>query len=36
MTKPPRILEVRANVLKDNDLLARQMRERFARAERWC
>jgi len=32
MTKPPRILEVRANVLKDNDLLARQMRERFARA----
>lgn len=30
MTKTPRILEVRANVLKDNDLLARSLRERFA------
>ncbi len=26
----PRILEVRANVLKDNDVLARSMRQRFA------
>lgn len=32
MTKTPRILEVRANVLKDNDLLARSLRERFAQS----
>ncbi|GEM84199.1 MAG: hydrogenase nickel incorporation protein HypB [Meiothermus sp.] len=32
MTKTPRILEVRANVLKDNDRLARSMRLRFAQA----
>jgi hydrogenase nickel incorporation protein HypB len=32
MTKVPRILEVRASVLKDNDLLARSLRERFAQA----
>lgn len=33
MTKMPRILEVRANVLKDNDLLARSLRERFAQTQ---
>jgi hydrogenase nickel incorporation protein HypB len=32
MTESPRILKVRANVLKDNDVLARLMRERFAQA----
>ena len=32
MTQSPRILEVRANVLKDNDLLARSMRTRFAQS----
>lgn len=28
----PRLIEVRANILKENDVLARQLRERFQRA----
>lgn len=29
MTAQPRLIEVRANILKENDLLARRLRERF-------
>jgi hydrogenase nickel incorporation protein HypB len=32
MTAQPRLIEVRANILKENDILARQLRERFQRA----
>jgi hydrogenase nickel incorporation protein HypB len=32
MSTQPRLVEVRQNVLKQNDLLARQLRERFRRA----
>lgn len=32
MTTQPRLIEVRANILKENDVLARQLRERFQRA----
>ena len=32
MTAQPRLIEVRANILKENDVLARQLRERFERA----
>jgi hydrogenase nickel incorporation protein HypB len=32
MTREPRLVEVRRNVLKQNDLVARELRERFARA----
>lgn len=32
MTAQPRLIEVRANILKENDVLARQSRERFQRA----
>jgi hydrogenase nickel incorporation protein HypB len=32
MTAQPRLIEVRANILKENDVLARQLRERFQRA----
>lgn len=32
MTTQPRLIEVRANILKENDVLARQLRERFRRA----
>lgn len=32
MNGPPRLVEVRQNVLKQNDLLARSLRERFAEA----
>jgi hydrogenase nickel incorporation protein HypB len=30
--KTPRLIEVRANILKENDVLARKLRERFQRA----
>lgn len=33
MTSPPRLVEVRAKVLKQNDLLARALRERFRAAD---
>lgn len=32
MIMPPRLVEVRARILKENDLLARALRERFERA----
>jgi hydrogenase nickel incorporation protein HypB len=32
MTASPRMVEVRARILKENDLLARELRERFERA----
>jgi hydrogenase nickel incorporation protein HypB len=32
LTRPPRLIEVRKNVLKQNDLLARALRERFREA----
>lgn len=32
MTTQPRLIVVRANILKENDVLARQLRERFQRA----
>ncbi len=32
MTAQPRLIEVRANILKENDVLARQLRERFQHA----
>lgn len=32
MTTQPRLLEVRAKILKENDVLARQLRERFQQA----
>ena len=32
MSTPPRLVEVRQNVLKQNDLLARDLRRRYAQA----
>jgi hydrogenase nickel incorporation protein HypB len=33
MSSPPRLVEVRQNVLKQNDLLARALRQRFQEAD---